>query len=361
MMFVMAQTIPEDEIQFNFNGYGDNARVFIAYPSLSVSKKVTEQTSLSGKYLIDGISGASMKSQFQVDGITSATQGSSGGGDDTPDELRHEMVLGVTQAVADATFSISGIYSVEHDYSSKTIAASGAIPFAQKNSQLGFGYTGSWDKNYPQTRDWTEDKRVNAYSLAFSQVLSKTMVGQIDLSLITNSGYLSDAYQVVQVMDGNNVILREPVHPDERTRYAAGSKTIFKVGEKSSLQLGYRFYHDSWEIDSHTLSALFQQKAFEDKFIFGYGLRSYFQSKAYFYKEHYTVDDEYLAVDSKLKDLYSNELQFKIKYFPNSESSKLSYNGLFNIYHRKTKTRDWHSRRKDLYAVIFGFGVRYNY
>lgn len=353
--------LPDDELQVNANFYGDNGITIIGYPSISVSKKIMSSTSLNAKYLIDGISSATMKSRFDIDGISSATTMSSGGGDDVPDEVRHEFVTGVTQLIADATFSVNSIYSIEHDYESTSLILSSSIPFNQENTVLTAGYTGSWDESFPQIREWTKKKRVNSYSLGLSQILSKTMVGQIDASISENYGFQSDPYQVVQIISNDNIQFLENTHPNERWRYAIGAKTIFMVENDASLQLGYRYYYDTWEVHSHTLSLLYQFRTDNESWLHGFGLRSYYQTNAYFYKEFYDGQEEFRTVDSKLKELYSNELQYKATYYPDVENKSFSYNGHFNIYQRKTATRDWITRNKDLYAVIFGVGLRWGF
>ena len=70
-------------------------------------------------------------------------------------------------------------------------------------------------------------------------------------------------------------------------------------------------------------------------------------------------------MDSKLNGHYSNELQFKISLkagwttLKQESESPLEYNGHLKVYHRHSDTRDWHSKRKDLFAVVLGFGARY--
>jgi len=146
-----AQDVPEDELQARINTYFDNFGVTVIYPSINYSKKLSNNTSVSATYLTDIISAASMQSLFEVDGITSATDRTYGGKDDTPEEWRHEIGLGVTQKISEGSFYINGLYSIEHDYSSKTILGSVTYPFAQQNTYLTLGATISFDKIFPQT------------------------------------------------------------------------------------------------------------------------------------------------------------------------------------------------------------------
>lgn len=361
-----SQELSEEEIQANFNVYFDNSRVGIVYPSASLTKSIGENTSVTGRYLVDVISAASMKSHFEVDGVTSATSKNEGGGDNTPDEIRHEMGIGITQIVGNSTFSLNGLYSTEHDYTSKTMAFGYTIPFAKKNSTFQVGFVRSWDKVFPQTRSWKRDKDVTTFSGGFSQILSKKLIAQIDIWYSKNKGMLSDAYQVVEILEANSVKYLEPKHPNERTRKAVGFRTNYKLNDISSLQFGYRYYWDDWKVKSNTANIFYQRYFSNEKLILGLGVRSYFQSKAEFFKESYAGNEEFLAVDSKLSSQFSFEYQFKLlidgTYFSGNSflySEKIQYNTKFNFYHRKTKVADWHSHYKNLYAYIISFGLRY--
>ena len=132
---MMSQELPPDELQMNLNGYFDNFRVQIVYPDISIKKSIGEFTSLNARYLVDVISAASMKSHFDnvfsfesekrgIDAYSSATPKDHGGGDDYPDEMRHEIGAGITQIIGEWTLSLNNIYSFENDYSSETIAFS---------------------------------------------------------------------------------------------------------------------------------------------------------------------------------------------------------------------------------------------
>ena len=104
-----------------------------------------------------------------------------------------------------------------------------------------------------------------------------------------------------------------------------------------------------------------------NKIIFGYGLRNYIQSKAYFFKPEYTSMENYLAVDSKLNECYANELQLKLTLksgllsLRSSPSNISDITALIKIYHRHVTTPDWHSRKKDLFALIMNIGYRYHF
>lgn len=363
---IKSQELPEDEIQYNLNTYFDNFGLLVVYPTVSITKQISTKTSINGRYLVDAISSASMRSRIRVDGITSATNSDNGGGDDTPDELRHEVTAGVTQKVGEGTVSVNGIYSTEHDYRSNTLALNFNYPFAKKNTTLSIGFVKSWDKVFPQIRTWEKDKDVYSISFGLTQVLSKRFIAQINANYSKMEGFLSDPYQVVTILYDFEAKKYETSHPESRIRKAVGSRFNYYINDKSTIQIGYRYYWDDWEIKSHTFNMNYQRDFWEDVTL-GIGIRSYFQNEAYFFKPEYPDIEKYMTVDSKLNSAYSNELQLSVKFdavyfedtwfdFLHKENSE--FTAKLNFYHRHTDSRDWHSRYKNLYAYFFSLGYR---
>ncbi|MGA1198722.1 MAG: DUF3570 domain-containing protein, partial [Candidatus Latescibacterota bacterium] len=285
-----AQQLPENEVQVNFSSYFDSFDVSIVYPSVSLTKKVSESTSVTGRYLVDMVSAASIKyagttsaegSVRQVDTVTSASGRRGGEGEELFqfDDVRHELGLGLTQVVGLGTVSFNGIYSKENDYSSATIASTLSQSFAKKNTTIGLGVVRSWDKVFPSNQTWTRNKDVTTLSANVSQVLNTRMVAQVLGSYRTDKGYLADAYQ--QVLIGGQSF--DPVHPDQRIQKALAGRLKFRLNDQSSLQLGYRYYWDDWDMTSHT-GSLDYKRYVSSNIILGLGLRSYVQNQSYFFK-----------------------------------------------------------------------------
>jgi outer membrane usher protein FimD/PapC len=331
---------------------------------VNVTKSIDKNTSINASYLVDAISSASMKMTLKVDGITSATPNKQGGGDNTPDELRHQLSLGVTRNISDVTFSALGMYSIEHDYSSKTFATNLSIPFAKKNTVLLLGYAGNWDKIFPQTRYWTRNRNTTTINLGLSQILSKSIIAQADFSFINIDGYMLDGYQVVRIINGPTFMNLEPVEPDRWVRKAAGLRTNIAVSKLSSIGLGYRYYWDTWDIRSHTIETSYKTHL-GDYVNLALSLRQYFQTKAYFFEPNYTEIEPFMAVDSKLNSGYTNDLSigFTVKgnkniNFPIIDNNKVTFMASFGVYHRHTDSIDWIMRMSDLYAILINLGFK---
>ncbi len=379
---VMAQELAPDEVQVNFNTYFDNFDVKIVYPDLYINKKIGEKTTINGRYLVDVISSASMKSHFKnvysfenhnrgIDAYTSATSKTYGGGDDTPDELRHEISFGITHFFGETSVSLNNIYSTEHDYNSETIAATISMPFAKKNTTVSLGIVKSFDKVKPEIRSWNNDKDVLTVNLGISQIFSLKFIGQMELYYSNMSGYLSDPYAVVKVVDTNyfTMSLYEPLSPDKRNRYAVGIKGLYRVSENTSAELGYRYYTDDWEIKSHTINTKYKIMMKEEKIVLALGYRFYSQSACEFYQPEYyfntqqQLSNQYMTVDPKMDKMLTNEFSlnwtFNGSIVPMINDDDIELRTQIQYFVRTTENPDWHSGYKTLYAYLFSIGFRY--
>ncbi len=372
----LAQELPQDELQVNINSYFDNFGVNVIYPEVSVQKAVSNTTSLSGRILTDVITAASMKCHFDsvysfenikqgIDAYTSASKRTAGGADNTPDEFRGEFGLGLTQMFGDVSLALNNLYSIEHDYSSETITGSLAVPFAKKNTILQLGIVKSWDKNFPQTRIWTAKKNALSSSLTLTQILGTGFIAQMELFYSYLNGFLSDPYQVVTIynVDSNFVRLYETIEPSTRNRGAAGIRGIYRLSDLSSLELGYRYYTDDWNVKSHTLSGKYQRLFHNNQIILGLSDRVYFQTKAFFFKDIYSVEEPYMTVDPKLNGVFSNEIELNLTMngdlLPMINDDKAEMSARFQFYIRRTDSPDWFSRFNILYSYLLSIGFRY--
>jgi hypothetical protein len=365
-----AQLVPGNETQVNVSGYFDNFSVSVLYPSISITKKVSESTSVTGRYLVDMITAASIKSQNpapQVDVVTSAS-GKAGNGPPTFDEVRHEFNVGFAHSLGSGIFTFDGLYSTESDYTSSTLIGNYTQFFAENNTSLQLGVVRSWDKVFPKTKDWKKDKNVITLNLNFSQNISKSLVLQLLSTYTNNNGLLSDNYQLVPISIEGKDSLFDPIHPDLRIRRAAAISLKYRLTEKSSLQLGYRYYWDSWDVNANTYSADYQ-RYLSKHVILGVGLRSNFQTSAFFFKPVYTAPEEYMKTDIKIDSGHSNELQLNLiltggdrqSYLPFMKDDRVQYIFNLSFYLRHTDSPYWFNNMNNLFATNFNIGIRYRY
>jgi len=385
---VIGQELPADEIQINLSSYFDNFDVTIVYPNFALTRKVSETTSLTGRYMIDVVSAASIRGEAPESGdaevrrvvnvITSAsgrrrTVVSQTGGSipapppTGPDDLRHEFGFGLTQLIAGGAVSVTGIYGTENDYTSTTLAGTYSRAFAKKNTTIQLGLVRSWDDVFPLTKDWRRDKNVLTYSAHLTQILSTRVVGQFLFSFSDNNGHLSDDYLLIPIERGDSTAVLDPIHPATRSRNALGTRFKIRADRHSSIQLGYRYYWDSWEVHSHTLSFNYQRHLSSTTTL-GLGLRTYLQGRAFFFQSEYTKEEEFMTADIKLDSSFSNEFQvsFSLRgsedyYLPFLSNENVEYHVRLNLYQRHTDTPYWFNGKQDLVAGYFNIGVRYKF
>ncbi|MEZ4699119.1 MAG: DUF3570 domain-containing protein [Rhodothermales bacterium] len=378
-----AQELPQDEIQLNLSGYFDNFDVTVIYPNVSLTKRVGEKTSLTGRYLVDMVSAASIRNASstgtggggdddderergqRVDAVSAASSRGGGLGGQVisgPDDIRHELSGGITQIVAGRLVSMNGIYSHENDYASATIAGSITQYLARKNTTLQLGIVRSWDRSFPTGENWTRTKDVFTVSGSLSQIISRRLIMQGLYSYSDNSGYLADPYKKVTI-GGTEY---ESASPDSRIRQAAALRGIYRLNAASTIQLGYRFYWDTWNVQSHTVSVNYNRHM-APAVDLGVGVRSYLQGAADFYEPSYSILQNFMTVDSKLDQAVSTEFQFDLTLLGGKglegwallEDDRAQINLSLNIYQRQTANPDSYSNRRGLVAAYFNVGLRY--
>ena len=160
------------------------------------------------------------------------------------------------------------------------------IPFS---SMLDVGDTGN--------KTGTETKDVIDAVLGVTQVISRNLLVQVNYSFSNSSGYLTDPYKFLSVVDGvtGDTITRVPApgaegpshefrfesRPDDRTKHSLYTQAKYYMGGKV-LDASYRYMTDDWEIDSHTLDLRLRWPVGERSFVEPH-LRFYTQSEADFY------------------------------------------------------------------------------
>lgn len=360
-----AQTIEDDELQFNINTYFDNFKVNVIYPNIFYKKNLSDGISIQTHYLADIVTAASMRSIFKIDGVTSATPNVEGGGDNTPDEFRNEFGVGISKRIGELILSLNSTYSFEKDYTSLSFFPSVSIDLAGRNTNLSLSFQHSSDRISPQTRDFTKSKTVIGINLGLSQILTPRLITQFDFSYQENHGFLQNGYQVVRYIDSNFTKRTvDAVHPESRIRKSFGIRSNYAVSRDLFLKGSYRFYFDTWDINSNTYNIEVAYN-FSDQVLGNIEYRRIDQTKAYFFEEVYTGIEKYKAVESSLNSGFGNEgaVQFT---FHGSDSSpilflvnrNLSLTTRLGFYHMHYATPDWHSGYRNLYAWVYSIGLR---
>ena len=174
---------------------------------------------------------------------------------------------------------------------------------------LSMGFDASWN-TASNTRTWTtsvsssrdqvnptqgvipvfvtnEELDTQSGYFGVSQILSRTAIVRVGLNYTYSDGYLSDPYKLNDQ--------RPQSH--ERVALSAGYRH-FVIDANASVQLDYRYYADSWGVDSHTVELGWAQH-FERTTLTPY-FRYYSQREADFYQVTADVSETYFADDYRL-------------------------------------------------------------
>ena len=367
-LIISSPAAPTDELRLELNRYADNFGLEVLYPALSVQKQLSPTTELSARYVVDAITSASMKSRLEVDGITSATRLSHGGSTGAFDEVRQEVGLGLSRSGRAQTLSGTMLHSREHDYRSLTLTTQYRKRLALGNSEASLSLLRSWDDVSPVTRRWIKRKNTTKASLGWTQVLSRRSIVQAVYTHTVATGFLSSPYQVVTIIDGDNLQTHylETLHPSRRDRNALRVAFKQKLSRAGVLEAGYRRYWDSWAVEAHDVELGYTHRLGDVPL--GLSLRRYTQSRAEFFRSRYDGTERYRSVDLRLDSGHSTQVEIHgslpgpvMRRLGLTTGEHLQVDGSVVYYRRVTSTRDWHRRSDTLVSMVTHLGVRYRF
>ena len=172
------------------------------------------------------------------------------------------------------------------------------------------------DMNAQDKASGTEDRVIVDLLFGVTQVIDRSSLFQVNLSLSQADGYLTDPYKLVSVVDNSS---GEPIRqlfegrPDSRLRQAIYAKYRKMFASKDIFTASYRFMTDDWGVDSNTFDLAYRFRISGQYYIQPH-LRYYQQSEADFYR-YFFVDGDSLpseaSADYRLGELDATTVGFK--------------------------------------------------
>ncbi|HTU67663.1 MAG TPA: DUF3570 domain-containing protein [Steroidobacteraceae bacterium] len=216
--------------------------------------------------------------------------------------------------------------------------------------------------------------------LGITQVLGRHSVLRLNYSYSDSSGYLTDPYKLLSVVDpvtgelvartpggapGATGLYRYENRPDSRRKQAVYAELRQDFSGKV-LQIGYRYSTDDWEVDSHTLESRLRWPLGETSYLEPH-VRYYTQTAASFYRYSLASGEplpEFASADARLADLDAYTLGIK---FGHVAPSGNEWSARLEFYQQKSKppaetligTQIGHAQMPDFNAVILQFGYRF--
>ena len=281
--------VAEDHISVKWQDYAeDDDRIRVISRYLGFEKEIGSQFVLKGHGVHDAISGATPTGtpagedgQVPLSNLT---------------DIREAGVVDLDwiHGIHTSTFQFS--YSSEHDFLSRGYSYSQTSEFNKRNTGLNYGISLIDDDVRPNFFNESREKESYDYFLGLSQTLDPNTVVTLNFTYGDFSGYLSDPYKLMrketEILPGIFLPLSFAENrPSDRTRriWFVNLKRFFPAAN-GSLDFDYRYFNDTWGIESHTFDLEWYQKIGE-KLILRPKYRYYSQGAANFYTLDLTGED----------------------------------------------------------------------
>lgn len=299
--------------------YTEQDRVSAVEPVIRVRKEFRDEEFFTARIALDSLTGSSANGAVPSSSVQTFTTPSgkayyTSNPNETPlDATFQDTRVGINLEWERPLFyDFSGIFSgnvsKEYDYRSMGLAAMFSRDFNLKNTTVTAGLSFSHDTIEPeggipagmtamptdiavskQLAGGDDTKTLVDFLVGLTQVLSPQALIQLNYSYGNSSGYHTDPYKLVSVVDDQG----EPTshlyeqRPDGRANHSIYVKYVrqFKtsVFNKDVLRVNYRYFWDDWGITSHTLDLKYRYELGRGHYLQPH-LRYYQQSEADFYR-----------------------------------------------------------------------------
>ncbi len=297
--------------------YGESDRVTDTSANVLARRSWADGRTLVLKLGVDTLTGASASGAAPSRSVQTFTGPSGGSYVIAPGETPLDPTFLDTRVALSANYShplgdrmrasYGASVSSEYDYFHAGANGSLSWDFNQRNTTLNLGLAFANDTIDPvggapiglaemlvpgnnSNKLADDSKTVTDLLVGVTHVLDKRTVGQLNYSLSHSSGYLTDPYKLISVVDpvtGDNVPGFGPIdlylfesRPDSRTKHALYTHVRRQL-RRDILDVSYRFMTDDWGVDSHTVDLHYRFKF--NSFYLQPHLRVYTQTAADFY------------------------------------------------------------------------------
>ena len=294
--------LPDDRTDLLYHLY-DGGGVEIDGPSVLVRRKVAKNVSVVGNYYVDMVSSAS------IDVVTTASPYT---------EERTQWSLGMDYLRGNTTMSVGYVSSEESDFDAETWSLSvsqdmfGDLTTLTLSYALGDDVVGRSDD-----ADFSRNNTRQHYGIGLTQVLTRNLITTLNIETITDEGFLNNPYRSVRYADagsGTGYSYEPELYPATRTSNAAGLRARYFLSYRAAIQGEYRYFTDTWDIDSHTAALSYIHPV--GPWTFRVKYRWYDQTGAEFYNDLFPREEatNFRARDKELSPLTSTTLSFEASY-----------------------------------------------
>ena len=297
-----AGVLPEDRADVLYHLY-DGGGVEIDGPSILVRKQVGKSTSFVSNYYIDMVSSAS------IDVITTASPYS---------EERKQWSLGMDYLRGNTTMNVAYTSSVESDFDASTYSFSVSQDMFGDLTTLTLSYA-LGDDIVGNSTDPTFARKNSRqhYGVGLTQILTRNLIASMNFETITDEGYLNNPYRSVRYADptvGLGYSYEQELYPNTRTSNAIGLRAKYFLPYRAAIEGEYRFFTDTWDIESHTAAISYVHPLGPWTFTAKY--RYHDQTGASFFQDLFSRSEatNFRGRDKELSPLTSNTFKLAASY-----------------------------------------------
>jgi len=297
-----ASVLPEDRTDFLYHRY-EGGGVTIDGPSVLIRKSVGKSLSLAANYYVDMISSAS------IDVITTASPYK---------EERTQYSLSGVYLRGNTTMSAGITNSEESDFDARTYNLSVSQDMFGQLTTLTLSYAFG-DDTVRRSDDpgFFRDNTRQTYGVGVTQIVTRNMIAALNFEVITDEGFLNNPYRSVRFADSNSPVgysFEPELYPRTRTTNAVGIRAKYYLPYRAALEAQYRYFIDTWDIESHTASIGYLHP-WRD-FIFSAKYRYYEQTGAHFYRDLFSRSEatNFRGRDKEISALSSQTIKFGVAY-----------------------------------------------
>jgi hypothetical protein len=297
-----ASVLPEDRTDFLYHRY-EGGGVTIDGPSVLVRKSVGKSVSVSANYYVDMVSSAS------IDVITTASPYK---------EERTQYSIGADYLRGNTTVSMGYTSSVESDFDANTYSIALAQDMFGSLTTLTLSYSyGDDTVRRSDDENFFRDNTRQQYGIGLTQILTRNMIAALNVEVITDEGFLNNPYRSVRFLDTASPVgfsFEPELYPRTRTTNAVGIRTKYYMPYRAALEAQYRYFIDTWDIESHTASISYIHP-WRD-FTFSAKYRYHTQTGAHFFQDLFSrsAATNFRGRDKELSALSSQTVKLAVAY-----------------------------------------------
>ena len=288
--------LPEERIDILYHSY-EGGGVKIDGPAILVRKNIGTSVSVSGKYYVDAVSGASLDVRaagVDVDSGASPYR-----------EERTEYNLGVDYLHDRTLISLGYANSQENDYDSETINFNVSQTFFGDLTTLSLGFSYGKDQVGRNDRpDFEEELERRRYSVSLSQILATNLIAEFSYEAALDEGYINNPYRFIRYRDPGSergYSFQTEVYPNTRNSDAFGLRAIYHMPWRGALRAEYRHFKDNWDIRADNAELRYTH-SLHNVWLLEFKIRHYEQTGARFYQDLFDFRDaqNFMARDKEM-------------------------------------------------------------